>query len=115
MIRLYYCRDCGNYTYFEFTSKYVYNASLKGISYLDVTPVKLDITDVKCNVCGSHNIGYVEFKDAKDIPDLIPLLTIDSKKRIYMFESMRKKFGGGLFGDKNIKKEVDVNEEKEKE
>ena len=99
-IRIYYCRDCGNYTFFEFTAKYVYNASLKGLSYLDVKPVLLKVNKVRCKVCGSTNVAYVECKRPEDIPDLIPFLTIKGEKRVKMFEELRKEYGGDIVGEK---------------
>ena len=103
MIRIYYCRKCGNYSYFRFKAEYEYNANLRGLVYSDIMPVKLEVNKVICKVCQSDDVGYVDFERAEDIPDLVSIAMLKGDDRIKAFENMRKEFGGGLMKEQNEK------------
>ena len=95
---IFYCRECGNFSYFKFRADYVYIAHLRGIIYGDITPITVSVREVECKVCGSKNVASVIFNSSSDIPDLTSISVIEPDKRIAMFEKLRKDFGGKVYG-----------------
>jgi len=94
---IYYCRDCGNYTYFKFYAKHVYNASLQGILYSNIENVSFKIEKVVCKMCGSENVDKIIVKFASDVPNLRAFQTLKPEDRIKAFdnlkEELKRKYG----------------------
>ena len=95
---IFYCRKCGNFSFFKFRADYVYIAHLRGVIYGDITPITVRVKEVECKVCGSNDVASVIFDSVSDIPDLASISVIEPDKRIGMFEQLRKDFGGKLYG-----------------
>ena len=75
----------------------MYLASLRGLSYANITSVKLSVEKVVCQVCGSEDVDTIFIKYASDVPNLMQYSLLKPEDRIKAFdrlkENLKEKYG----------------------